>query len=663
MLFYLQTNSYFCPLSLTMRVVFSAVLLLTTFFAFSQEPAQEKPKKSLIKSEEDKAKELAQKAPITSYRIITLQRDTTYVDTSLTIQSEYKFNYLRKDMFGLLPFVNEGHAYNTLQYGLKPFSPYPEFGYQAKHMNYLDVADIRYYSVATPLTELYFKTVMEQGQSLDAFITLNTSERLNFSIAYKGVRSLGKYINQLTSSGNFRFTTSYQTKKGRYAANAHFAGQDLSNEENGGITTLEDFESKDADFKDRQRLEVYLKDSETFLKGNRIFIDHAFRVNPEQGNNNLYVTHQFNYERKYFEFYQGSVYSTVGGESLLRFGSTSAARINDQVHYNRTYNKVGLAYENSTLGKFQFFVDDFQYNYYYNTVYIYPDRVVPGSLNDKINTVGGQYEYRKNNWNAKLLYSNSLTDQSLTNIDGTVNYAFDDKNKISLRYQKLNKIPDHLYNLHQSSYDNYIWSNNFKNEKINNIQIDAQTKWASASFQLSNTNDMLYFSNDSANDTIQLVSPKQYDKSIKYLSLKVSKEIKWWKLGLDNTVLYQKVDQNDDILNVPDLVTRNTLYFHDYFFKRALYLQTGVIFNYFTKYYANDYNPVLAEFFVQNKREIGDFAMFDFFVNARVRQTRIFLKAEHFNSAWSPRSEYYSAPNYPYRDFVIRFGLVWNFFK
>lgn len=647
-----------------MRVVFSAIFLLSTLFVFSQEePAKEKPKKSLIKSEEQKAKEKAEKAPITSYRIITLQRDTTYVDTSLTIQSEYKFNHLRKDTFGLLPFVNEGQPYNVLQYSLNEFNPYPEFGYKAKHLNYLEVEDVRYYSVATPLTELYFKTVMEQGQSVDAFLTLNTSERLNFSIAYKGIRSLGKYINQLTSSGNFRFTSSYSTKSGRYAVNVHFTGQDLSNEENGGITTREDFESKDPDFKDRQRMEVYLKDTQTFLKGNRFFVDHAFRVNPEKGNNNLYITHQFNYERKFFEFYQGSAYSLVGDKYILRFGPTSATTVNDQVHYNKMYNKVGAIYENSLLGKFQFFVDDFRYNYYYNAVFIYPDNVVMGTLSDKINSFGGQYEYRKNQWNAKLLYSNSITDQSLTNIDGSVHYTFDEKNKITLRYQNMNKLPNHVYNLHQSSYSNYVWANNFKNEKINNIEINAETKWASASFQLSNLNDMLYFSDDSTNDTVQLVSPKQYEKAIKYLSLKVSKEIKWWKLGLDNTLLYQKVDQDDKILNVPDFVTRNTLYFHDYFFKRALYLQTGVIFNYFTKYYANDYNPVVAEFFVQQKREIGDFATFDFFINARVRQTRIFLKAEHFNSSFAGRSEFYSAPNYPYRDFLIRFGLVWNFFK
>lgn len=648
-----------------MKVVFSAIFLLLGFVVFSQEPANPKPKKSLIKTEEQKAKELAQKAPITSYKIITIERDTTYIDTSLTIRDEYEYNYLRKDIFGLLPFANEGQTYNTLQYSRNEFSPYPQIGYAAKHLNYLEASDINYYSVATPLTELYFKTVMEQGQSVDAFITLNTSERFNFSVAYKGIRSLGKYINQLSSSGNFRFTASYKTKSERYIANAHFTGQDLLNQENGGITTPEDFESKDEDFKDRQRLEVFLNSAETFLKGNRIFVDHAFRINPEKSSNNLSITHQLNYENKFFEFYQKTVPAISNDQSFLRFGPTASAggSINDQVNYNRLYNKVGAVYENSLLGKFQFFIDDFRYNYYYQTVFVFPDAVVPSKLSDKINTIGGQYEYRKNKWNANLKYSTSITDQSLTTIDGAVKYDFNDKNGLTFRYQNMNRLPNHIYNLHQSAYNEYTWFNNFKNEKINNIEIEAKTQWLNASFQLTNMDDFLYFSDDSANDSIQLVSPKQYDKSIKYLSLKVGREFKFWKLALDNTVLYQKADQQDDILNVPELVTRNTLYFSDYFFKRALYLQTGVILNYFTKYYANAYSPVLAEFYTQQKQEIGEFPMLDFFLNARIRQTRIFIKAEHFNSAWSSRNEFYAAPGYPYRDFTIRFGLVWNFFK
>ena len=126
--------------------------------------------------------------------------------------------------------------------------------------------------------------------------------------------------------------------------------------------------------------------------------------------------------------------------------------------------------------------------------------------------------------------------------------------------------------------------------------------------------------------------------------------------------MYQKVGQEDPILNVPEFVTRNTLYFTDYLFKKAMYLQTGVTLNYFTEFYANSYNPLLGEFSVQNSEKIGNYPRLDFFINARVRQTRIYLKAEHFNSSYTGYN-YYTAPNYPYRDFMVRFGVVWNFFS
>ena len=50
---------------------------------------------------------------------------------------------------------------------------------------------------------------MRQGQSLDALLSLNTQRNLNFTVAYKGIRSVGDYFNSLTSSGHFRFLTSY----------------------------------------------------------------------------------------------------------------------------------------------------------------------------------------------------------------------------------------------------------------------------------------------------------------------------------------------------------------------------------------------------------------------------------------------------------------------
>lgn len=620
--------------------------------------------------DDKKDKPVYDKAKIDQYRVITIKSDTTYLDTTLSIRKEYIYNYLRKDNFGLLPFANEGQSYQTLDFGLNNFKSFPEIGFQGKHFNFMQANDINYYSVATPLTELYFKTVMEQGQSLDAFITLNTSKNFNFSLAYKGLNSLGKYVNQLSSTGNFRFTTNYHTTDLRYQFKAHFTSQDISNGENGGIINRNDFESDDSKFKDRARLAVYNEDAKSLLDGNRYFYDHLFRINKTDGSNNIYLNHQINFENKFYEFTQKTVATTIlnpegqGNVIVNRYGdSYDRANIRDKTRYNRMYNKLGATYENKLLGKFQFFVEDFNYNYYYKTLIVYADgSKIPSSINDRINTIGGSYTYQKGRWNGSATFSNSISTQPMRNLDVDATFQIDSINKVGFKLQNLSKVPDHIYNLFQSSYKDYNWSNSFKNEKVNNIEAIATTKWLTASAKISTLEDKLYFSNTSENPNTITLSPQQYGGTIKYFSLKLSKEFKFWKLALDNTILYQQVEQNDPILNVPKFTTRNTFYFSDHLFKRALLLQTGFTLNYFTKFYANDYNPVIGDFFVQNESQIGEFPMVDFFINAKVRQTRIYLKAEHFNSDFTG-NDFYSAPSYPYRDFIIRFGVVWNFFQ
>ncbi|OIV42116.1 putative porin [Flavobacterium johnsoniae] len=657
-----------------MRIFIFLYLLIVPALLFSQEKTT--PKSSLdmntqyssITDTVKKKKSIV--AKIDQYHIITLEHDTTYVDTSLTIKSAYKQNHLRKDLFGLLEFSNIGLPLNTLQYSLTSFSPYPEIGFSAKHYNYIQADEVRYYSAPTPLTELFFNTTINKGQNVDSFITLNTSKNLNFSIAYRGLRSEGDYINQLVSSGSFRFTTSYATTNRRYALNAHYTYQDNMNEENGGITTTADFESDDPDFKNRQRLQVYLTDAESLLKGRRLFFDHAFRINPKNGNNNLYINHQFNYENKSYEYKQPTVLSTVDGISLpvKRFGeSYVTSSINDQTHFERLYNKVGVAYENSLLGKFNFFVDDYRSNYKYNRILIDASgNVIPDNLFLQINNVGGQFEYQKNKWNGRFLYTRSITNQSLSDLDAKLRYNLNEKIQFDFRYRNINKLPNNNYNLYQSSYVEYNWSNNFKNEKINLLGAVVSTPWVNAEVQYTVLNDHLYFADVStaaeAAVRTQIIKPTQYGNAINYLEIKANREFKFGKFALDNTLLYQKVDQSDLILNVPDFVTRNTFYYTNYFFKKALYAQGGIVFNYFTKYYGNSYNPVIGEFFVQNTKEIGNYATFDVFINARIRQTRFYLKAEHLNALFA-KSNYYAAPDNPYRDFVIRFGLVWNFFQ
>ena len=596
-------------------------------------------------------------ATVDMYKIITIDRDTTYVDTTLTIQNDYKANYLRKDNFGLLAFPNEGQTYNVLDYGLTEYSAFPGFGFKAKHAAYMEVNDINYYHVPTPYTDLFYKSVLSQGQILDALVTLNTSDNLNFAVAYKGIRSIGKYINSISSNGNFRFITSYNTTDKRYVLKLHFTGQDISNQENGGITDIDFFESGEPLYTDRERLDVYNKDASSLMKGNRFFVDHTFRLS-KSNPNSLVFHHQFNYENKSFLYTQP--------KANERFGDFYTSYINNKTRYNRLYNMLGAAYSNEDIGMIEFYLEDYTYNYFYKRI-IFGDNFIPNAINDRINTYGARYTYHKDKLKGSVLFSNSITNQSLANIQASARYTFDDKNVLSFRYQNMNKLPDLNYRLYQSGYTSYNWFNEFKNEKINSFEFEAKTKWLDASMQYTVLNDHLYFERNEVafdEDEIEpvIVSPAQYDGTINYLSIKATKEFKFGKFGLDNTLLYQNVTQSDKILNVPDFITRNTFYFSEHLFKKALFIQTGVTFQYFTKYYANDYNPLLGEFYVQDKKKIGDFPLMDFFLNAKIKTFRVFLKYEHFNSSFSGYN-YFSAPSYPYRDAVIRFGVIWDFFS
>ena len=116
--------------------------------------------------------------------------------------------------------------------------------------------------------------------------------------------------------------------------------------------------------------------------------------------------------------------------------------------------------------------------------------------------------------------------------------------------------------------------------------------------------------------------------------------------------MYQNVLAGDEVFKVPQIVTRQSLYYENHLFKRALFMQTGVTFKYFTKFNMKAYDPVLGEFYVQNTQELGGFPMIDLFFNAKVRQTRIFFTLEQFNTLFTSKNEQFSAPGYPFRESV-----------
>ncbi|MDT0650692.1 putative porin [Autumnicola edwardsiae] len=638
------------------QVFFTLVLIFFSLFSRAQE-------RTLSQSGNNEAEpgtaqeDTLAPPPIDLYQIISINNDTTYIDTTLNIKKDYRFNYLRKDNFELLPFSNTGQTYTSLSHDPEFDKIMPQFVAQARHFGFMEAGDINYYRVPTPLTELYFKTVPEQGQQLDAFFTINTTDRFNFSVAYKGVRALGKYQHILTSTGIFRTTANYRTANNKYQVRAHFVTHDLMNEENGGLTeqALGQYLREEEEFEDRSLLDVRFENAQSTLDGKRFYLDHEyFLTNPALDSlSSLSVGHVFSFNYKKFQFSQSSAAQEVFGKS---FESSS---LRDETRLEEVYNEANVKFRNNILGKLKFHAGYNHYNYGYNSVYILEDQSITNRLVGSVISVGGEYQKNIGGFNLDAEASlNIAGDFSGNYLKATASYLLNEENQIEFGFKQSSRNPNYNFLLYQSDYINHNWQNNFSNINSQNlnVKIDSE-KLFNATADFTQIQNHTYFGLTDAG----VVKPFQYGDQVRYLKVKAEREFDFGKFGMYHTLMYQNVLNGADVLKLPDFVTRNSFYYQDHWFQRALYLQTGFTFKYFSEYEMNGYDPVLAEFFVQNQQELGGFPVVDFFFNGKVRQTRIFFKLEHLNALLTGNDNF-SAPGYPYTDFLVRFGLVWNFF-
>ena len=600
---------------------------------------------------------LSAKTKYTDYKIFSFLKDTSYVDTTLNINKHYKFNFLRKDNFGLLPFHNIGQTFNRLTYDFDKINTIPGIGFTAKQFSFNTITDINYYEVPTPTSEIMFLTTLEQGRFLDSFFTLNFSRRFNVSIAYTGLRSLGKYRSALVSQGNFRTTFHYETKNNQYKIRGHIATQDVLNEESGGLTpeSIVAFTTNDPNFSDRARLDVNLENTENFLEGSRVYIEQDYQLlsSKDSANQkdftNLKIGHVLESNKKGYEFRQNSPSNFIGATNY-------SGNIRDDVKNTFFKNQFFLEFNSKyVLGTFKAKTSILNYSHGYDKIINQTSNINTRKLRGSAISFGADWKAKVSKF--QLDASGEITPGSArlsgTNLRGNLSFKKDSLFYIKAGVLLNSKSPNFNYLLHQSTYDAYNWENDYENIRTQNLGFQFDSRWLNAAVNLTNIENYTYFDENN--------KPQQYSENVTYLKVKASREFTYKKFALDNTIMYQNVSGGSAVFRVPELITRNTLYYSDYWFKgKPMQVQIGATFNYFTSYKANAYNPLLAEFTLQNSEEIG-FPSVDIFFNAQIRRTRIFFRVDNALSDFGTRN-YFSAPNYPYRDFTIRFGLVWNWF-
>ena len=601
-------------------------------------------------------------AKIQDYLIITRQNDTVIIDTSLTIEKYHKINFLRKDDFELIPFSNTGVAYNTLSFSANN-SIKPKMGASNKYISYKSVDDIVYYDLPTPFTELMYRSVFEQGQLLDATYSVNTSRQFNFSISRKGLRSLGNYQNFLSNSSNFSFTTNYFSKNKKFKLRTHYTNQKLFSEQNGGISDsdISSFENGDNQFLDRGVFDPNFENAHNEFLGKRFYSDQSYKLKEKDSliSTSLELFNSISLEEKKYKFQQNTSNEFFGNSFVPQ-------EINDKIFLNTFNLESGFILESDSYGKFnlglrytadRYFMENFQIDQYVDN---------SQEINSKTTFFSGSYS---NQISKIKLYFNTenfiFGDNKSNSISSALVFNLKNDNSLIFKYNVNSVAPNYNTLIYRSNYENYNWDNEFDNSVTNSIKFRIELKnILDLDVDLISVKKHIQFERftienlDGSFD--YSITPVQYSEDLEVLKFKLARKINFGKFSIDSKLLLQKTLSND-ILNLPELVSRNTFYYSTDMFKKALYLQTGFGVKYFSGFYMNGYDPLLSELYVQNEKEIGGFPIIDFFINAKIQQTRLYFKFEHFNSSFTGYN-YYSAPNYPYRDFTFRFGLVWNFF-
>ena len=642
---------------------------------------------------------------INDYKIMFMDGSEKEVDTSLSIEGEYSFNFLRKDYFEYLTFPNMGEAFNKMGYDFHSQPYTPQMGARVKHFGYFEKEDIAYYEVPSPYTELFFKSTFQQGQNLDATLAINTSPKFNIAVSFKGFRSLGKYLSSLSRARQFRLSSQFQTYNQRYRMRLHQTTQSLENQVNGGLTNESDYFFQNAPnyvsadesgnpildengdeqvvfydgFLDRNRLGTHIK-ADNILSGKRYFMEHRYQMLPIQKDTVVYKislglrtslenkTYQYNQDRpgKYFyETYENNV-------------------VVDSTMFNALENNLFLSFKDKTLGLLNLDLYHHSWNYSAGANEYEKDTILSNEINASqvaiqarwekeifgITSKSSVYQSFKNEYSTQAFQLN-LSRNIIKDINLGVSYNY--------RSQPLN----FNFALVQSDFREYNWENNSlenQNFKTQSIFL-SHPKWGSIRGAWTSIDNYTFFNNitplKDLNERFK-AEVIQTNKKIDYLKVRLDNRFDLGKFSWVNNIQYQKVNQEEETeellsgpsaLNVPEWLIRSTIMLTSSVFNKALFFQSGFTFVFFTDYYADQYNPILAEFVTQNNTKIGEYPRVDFFFNSKIKSSRIYLKLENISSPVEhlinidTKYDYYSAPFVPYRDFSIRFGLIWSFFE
>lgn len=550
--------------------------------------------------------------------------------------------------------------YNTNgSYGL-PSSPLT-FSYETKKLGFnfyqapyqndvLNQHHILYYQTKGPFASLTGIAGSKQEQNFDFLFSNTLKNKLNITLGFKRYGSLGFYKRQQTFTNNFYTTSHYKSKSNRVGYYAFFLFNKNKHLENGGLTS-------DTVFKEnininKQLLALNLSAAKRELRQTTVNFNPWFRLNKNEDSSTVF-SHYINYEIEYRGNYSKYLDDGISTDNYYNVFYFDTLKTNDSSHWRNFSNalnyvldikpihsKLQVGFRNEINQTYQhgfdsviknnslqagFYINDKSYNGFIKASYI----VNGGNATD--------YQIEINNEIIKKLV---IRDKSFPY-------------KLLINFSREQRHPDYIYNRWISNH--YQWKNNFVPiEKIQStIGVSSLDNRFGFGVISQNIKNQIYLN--------ELVTPEQTSATIQIMTAFIYKDFLIAKhLGINVKYNYQS-SSYQAITSLPTHIFNSALFYQGALFKNALQLQVGFNATYFSEFNGMAYSPALNMYYVQTQKTVGNYPYVDFFINARIKPVRFFIKIDHVNQGFFG-SNYSLTPNYIQNDRAFKFGLNWLFF-
>lgn len=597
------------------------------------------------------------KPSINDYQYQTEFSGKKVFDTVMTFNKTYIFSQQNnKDNFGRIQPANIGSGFNPLVFEVNPEENLSLLPSNKSYM-IIGANDVKYYDVKTPTASFIYHNAMRNGAALKSTYTQNIGKRFNFALEYMGLRSQGLYRNSLSANNNTLFSGHYVSENGNYELFAHYLHQNVNNQENGGITEDNLFQSGDSNYSNRQNAQVNLASSSSQFSYRRYYLSHQFTP---------FNSEKFPFSIRHILSHQGNkyYYNQTALESYWYDAPTELVNgfpLTTKKYSENFSNTVSLIFNNEKFkldagGRYQMIKFGIRDVVALNGV------PFPGEL--KENRIGAVGNLQVKLWdkiqlNSFLEFSNGSQFKSYLKTTNNLKFEPIKDYFVNAKVNFQSAYPSFNYLLNTSVYNNFnYYLENAKNQSVMEVGGSINLKWFKTEIFAN------YFRIDNYTYFDSSGSPKQSDNSVNISQIGGDATFSFNKFHLNTRVHFQNTLTNKDLLPMPGFIGRANFFYQTQAFKKAAEIQAGVKVYYFSKFASREYFPVLNEYILPraDSFSIGGQPIADIYINMKVKKMFFFIEGQQIGTVIS-NNKAYAFPHYPVYDFRLNIGIVWYLFN